>query len=79
MSNGKGLAGLSVWQRSIELAEKIHEEFNIYTDPVDEIRRMIAGYITYLKKNKIGKDEPGSGIYEPTAEYILEPDESDET
>ena len=26
MSNGKGLAGLTVWQKSIELAEKIHKE-----------------------------------------------------
>ena len=55
------------------------EDFNTYADLIEEIRRMISGYISYLKKNKIGKDEPGSGIYEPTAQYSLEPDEDKET
>lgn len=150
MSDTRGLASLKVWQKSIELAEKIHkefipalpeeekwalssqirrssqsiganiaegygryyyqegvrfsyiargsleetfshlhfartmgylteEDFNNYADLINEIRRMIAGYITYLKKNKIGKDEPGSGIYETPAQYTLEPDEKEET
>ena len=26
MSNEKGLAGLTVWQKSVDLAEKIHKE-----------------------------------------------------
>ena len=108
----KGLAGLTVWQKSIELAEKIHKEllphlpieekwalasqlrrssqsisaniaegygryyyqegvrfsyiargsleetFRRYTEMIDELRKMIAGYIKYLKSPRLDRMNP---------------------
>ena len=42
----------------------------------DEIRRMLNGYIDWLKEKKIGEKEPGSNIHirEEQAEYIIDPE-----
>jgi four helix bundle protein len=45
----------------------------------DEIGRMLNGYITFLKRNKQGANEPGSvhAIQEVSGSYITEPPEED--
>ncbi|HRQ23192.1 MAG TPA: four helix bundle protein [Anaerolineales bacterium] len=42
----------------------------------DEIRRMLNGYIDWLKEKKIGEKEPGANlrVHEDQAEYDVEPD-----
>jgi four helix bundle protein len=42
----------------------------------DEIRRMLNGYIDWLKEKKIGEKEPGANlrVREDQAEYGVEPD-----
>jgi len=41
----------------------------------DEIRRMLNGYIDWLKEKKIGEKEPGANlrVHEDQAEYDVEP------
>lgn len=41
---------------------------------IEEIRRLLNGYITWLKTKKIGLDEPGAtlAIHELPAEYIMD-------
>ena len=42
---------------------------------IEEIRRLLNGYITWLKTKKIGASEPGAtlAIYELPAEYLADP------
>lgn len=52
----------------------------IYTDfrkQAEEIRRMLNGYIAWLKEQKIGAKEPGANLYvrETAEEYIAATDE----
>ena len=82
------LAGRNGWEGSTTCYSHIHfarsmgyldeESFRNFVELIDELRKMIAGYIKYLKKSKIGQDEPGAGIYEHTARYSLEPEDTDE-
>jgi four helix bundle protein len=46
-------------------------------EQVEEIRRMLNGYIAWLKTQKIGSKEPGANLYvrEPLEEYLVQPDE----
>ena len=46
-------------------------------EQAEEIRRMLNGYITWLKTQKIGAKEPGANLYvhEPQEEYTKQPDE----
>jgi four helix bundle protein len=41
----------------------------------EEIRRMLNGYIEWLKEKKIGEKEPGANLYvrEDLAEYLVNP------
>jgi four helix bundle protein len=40
---------------------------------VEEIRRLLNGYITWLKAKKVGQYEPGAKltVQEPTSEYLI--------
>ena len=42
---------------------------------IEEIRRLLNGYITWLKTKKIGVNEPGAtlAIHELPAEYLVDP------
>ena len=42
---------------------------------IEEIRRLLNGYITWLKTKKIGANEPGAtlAIHELPAEYLVDP------
>jgi four helix bundle protein len=53
------------------------ELYKSFRDQVEEIRRLLNGYIEWLKKKKIGEDEPGAklSVREIPIEYILD-DES---
>ena len=44
---------------------------------IEEIRRLLNGYIAWLKTKKIGEKEPGASlaIHELPAEYIVDNDE----
>ncbi|MDP1545441.1 MAG: four helix bundle protein [Anaerolineales bacterium] len=44
---------------------------------VEEIRRLLNGYISWLKTQKIGVNEPGAGlaVHELPAEYYIDPQE----
>ncbi len=46
-------------------------------EKAEEIRRMLNGYIAWLKTQKIGAKEPGASIYvrEASEEYVVHPDE----
>jgi four helix bundle protein len=39
---------------------------------IEEIRRLLNGYITYLKQTRQGSSEPGSAIHEAVADYETE-------
>jgi four helix bundle protein len=41
----------------------------------EEIRKMLNGYIEWLKEKKIGEKEPGANLYvrEDPAEYVINP------
>ncbi len=43
----------------------------------DEIRRMLNGYIDWLKEKKIGEKEPGANLHirEEQADYIIHPED----
>jgi four helix bundle protein len=53
------------------LDEKILSELD---QNIAEIRKMISGYIAYLKKSKKGANEPGANLREPSASYMIEDD-----
>ena len=38
------------------------ELYKSFRDQIEEIRRLLNGYIEWLKKKKIGKDEPGARL-----------------
>jgi len=40
---------------------------------IEEIRRLLNGYITWLKTKKVGENEPGAKliIHEPSSEYLV--------
>ena len=42
---------------------------------IEEIRRLLNGYITWLKTKKIGANEPGEtlAVHELPAEYLVDP------
>jgi hypothetical protein len=44
---------------------------------VEEIRRLLNGYISWLKTKKIGENEPGANltIHELPAEYLVDTEE----
>jgi four helix bundle protein len=51
------------------------EEINHHAlDKINELRRMISGYITYLKQSKRGASEPGAVLSEDQANYSVEYD-----
>ncbi len=54
------------------LDEEILAELN---NQIAEIRKMISGYIAYLKKSKKGANEPGANIREVSGEYFVEDDD----
>ena len=41
---------------------------------VEEVRRLLNGYITWLKAKKVGADEPGAGlaIHETPPDYLVD-------
>ena len=47
-------------------------------EQAEEIRRMLNGYITWLKKQKIGAQEPGANLYirEASEDYTIPPDDN---
>lgn len=50
-----------------ELYEEIRKQ-------IEEIRRLLNGYISWLKAKKIGANEPGAGlvVHETPAEYLID-------
>ena len=46
----------------------------ILVGEINEIRKLLSGYITYLKQSKRGADLPTSEIREPESQYFSEPD-----
>ena len=52
------------------------ERYSAISIEIEEIRKMINGYIAYLKRSKRGADEPGAGhaVAEPISDYL--PDQS---
>jgi four helix bundle protein len=51
------------------------ELFNRLKDQIEELVRMINGYIAYLKRSKRGENEPGAryAVQETLADYLAEP------
>ena len=47
-------------------------------EQTEEIRRMLNGYISWLKTQKIGAKEPGANLYvrEPQEDYLAQTDEN---
>lgn len=66
----------------ISLAHKLgyisQNTFNIVNAEIHEIRRLLNGYINFLKKSKRGDNEPGSvhRIQEDTSLYFSDQDEA---
>jgi hypothetical protein len=81
-SNGMGLESLQVWQRSLAFAESVYklalpllpagEKWGL----ASQLRRMLNGYIAFLKRSKRGEYEPGSAtsIREDSVPYFSDPD-----
>ena len=44
---------------------------------IEEIRRLLNGYISWLKTKKIGENEPGANltIHEISPEYLVDPED----
>jgi four helix bundle protein len=51
--------------------KKLYEDLRLQ---IEEIRRLLNGYITWLKTKKIGADEPGATlvVHEIPAEYLVD-------
>jgi len=66
---------------SYKLAYISQETFNKFTGNIQEIRRLLNGYITFLKKSKQGDNEPGSAgkIQEDPNLYSPDPISEDAT
>jgi four helix bundle protein len=43
--------------------------FSNLNNSIVNLKKLIGGYINYLKKTKQGAKEPGAGVYEHTVEY----------
>ena len=43
---------------------------------IEEIRRLLNGYVAWLKAKKVGENEPGAKlvIHEFPAEYLIDPE-----
>ncbi len=69
----------------LTLANKLgylpEETFPSIINEIIEIRRMLNGYITFLKKSKRGENEPGSIhlVKEDSIEYFIDPTLDDST
>jgi four helix bundle protein len=52
------------------------ETYKSLTAEIQELRRMLNGYISFLKESKRGASEPGSSVYvrESASPYFIEPD-----
>jgi four helix bundle protein len=57
------------------------EMFNHLKDQIEELVRMINGYISYLKRSKRGENEPGAQytVHEEPGEYFVENNEDSES
>jgi four helix bundle protein len=40
-------------------------------EEMETVRKLISGYITYLKTNRPGSQEPGASIHEKPSDYII--------
>jgi len=47
------------------------ETYQDTLDKINELRRMISGYITYLKQGKRGASEPGASLGEARGNYSI--------
>jgi len=56
------------------LLDDTYKKLNI---EIQELRRMLNGYIAFLKASKRGASEPGAAIREESAPYAIDPDLSD--
>jgi hypothetical protein len=50
------------------LSEDMHK--TLLAD-VNELRRLLSGYIAFLKRNRRGESEPGAAVREGPGEYII--------
>jgi four helix bundle protein len=57
------------------LSEDMHK--TLLAD-VNELRRLLSGYIAFLKRNRRGESEPGAAVREGPGEYIINPYLDDE-
>lgn len=55
-----------------------NDTYKNLNDEIQELRRMLNGYIIFLKNSKRGANEPGAitSIHEPAAIYLASPEES---
>jgi four helix bundle protein len=66
----------------LSLAFQLHylsrSQYNPLEAELREIRKMLSGYISFLKKSKRGGSEPGAGIslHEDMLPYMIEPEDS---
>lgn len=75
--NIQGLETLEAWKKSKSFAVKVYKEilplekYNEIRKLVDELIRIINGYIAYLKRAKVGANEPGANyaVREESALY----------
>jgi hypothetical protein len=59
---------------SKDLGFCVNELFDDLRAQIEEIRRLLNGYIAWLKTKKIGLNEPGAtlAIHELPAEYLID-------
>ncbi len=75
--NIQGLETLEAWKKSKSFAVKVYKEilplekYNEIRKLVDELVRIVNGYIAYLKRAKVGANEPGANytVREESALY----------
>ncbi len=64
----------------ISLAHKLGymspDTFDEFNGEIQELRRLLNGYINFLKKSKRGENEPGSihAVHEDPTQYLIDPD-----
>ena len=59
---------------ALELGYLQKEDYSVFADEIKELRRMLSGYIAYLKRTKRGENEPGSTHSVREDNFIYSPD-----
>jgi len=59
---------------ALELGYLQKEDYSVFADEIKELRRILSGYIAYLKRTKRGETEPGSTHSVREDNFIYSPD-----